>query len=128
MTLTLKGSLLTHTNVTWKIGTRSVYRWEMEFAPIQILKNKTAETLSEEWLIPSNHLPFTFSITAKHNFGMWAREYEYPATGITIHLERNTLGALIGQFYIPTGIFSLLSLISYFINPSSVCFNEDFTH
>ena len=109
-------------------GTRSVYHWEMEFAPIQILKNKTAETLSEKWFIPSNHLPFTFSFTSKHKFVMWAPDYEYPATGITIHLERNTLGALIGQFYVPTGIFSLLSLISYFINPSSVCVNEYLKH
>ena len=35
-------------------------------------------------------------------------------------LHRNSLGLLIGSFYLPTGLFGLLSIGSYIINPDMV--------
>ena len=35
-------------------------------------------------------------------------------------LRRNTFTLLIGGFFIPTSIFALLSMISFFINPDAV--------
>ena len=43
-----------------------------------------------------------------------------PFTGVTIFLKRNTFDLLIGGYYIPTGIFAVLSMISYFIDPDVV--------
>ena len=43
-----------------------------------------------------------------------------PFTGVTIFLKRNTFDLLIGGYYIPTGIFAALSMISYFIDPDVV--------
>ena len=34
--------------------------------------------------------------------------------------KRNTLGLLIGKYYLPTGVFAILSNISYFIRPDIV--------
>ena len=46
--------------------------------------------------------------------------YDYSYAGLTIHLKRNKLGLLIGSFYVPTGIFAMLSMISFAINPEMV--------
>ena len=43
-----------------------------------------------------------------------------PFTGITIILKRNTFDLLVGGYYIPTGIFAILSMISYFIDPDVI--------
>ena len=39
---------------------------------------------------------------------------------IFLTLERNELDLLIGAFYIPTGAFAVLSLVSYLISPELV--------
>ena len=42
------------------------------------------------------------------------------SAGIRIHLKRDRLGLLLGSFYIPTGIFAVLAMASYVINPDAV--------
>ena len=39
---------------------------------------------------------------------------------MTLIFKRNTLGLLIGSYYLPTGVFAILSNISYFIRPDIV--------
>ena len=39
---------------------------------------------------------------------------------IKFNLERNSIGLLLGSFYIPTGTFAILSIGSYIINPDVV--------
>ena len=46
----------------------------------------------------------------------------FPTTGIKIILHRDTIGLLIGSFYMPTGIFAILSITSYVIHPDIVSF------
>ena len=44
------------------------------------------------------------------------------AAGIKIHIQRHSIGLLLGSFYVPTGIFAILSMTSYVINPDIVSF------
>ena len=44
----------------------------------------------------------------------------FTITGVNIILKRNTLNLLIGGYYIPTSLFAILSMISFFINPDVV--------
>ena len=46
----------------------------------------------------------------------------FPTSGIKIILHRDTIGLLIGSFYVPTGIFAILSIASYVIHPDIVSF------
>ena len=92
----------------------------MIFAPIHVLINGTQEKLIDEKSIQNNHLPFEFSLMARESFTLWTKGAQYPATGIRIHAKRNQLGTILGQFYIPTIVFALLSMMSYFINPDIV--------
>ena len=39
-----------------------------------------------------------------------------------IHLQRDGLGLLMGSFYAPTGIFAILAMTSYVINPDAVSY------
>ena len=42
------------------------------------------------------------------------------SAGIMIHLKRDEISLLIGSFYVPTGIFAVLAMTSYVINPDAV--------
>ena len=44
----------------------------------------------------------------------------YSVSSINLQIRRNSLGLLIGGFYVPTGIFAVLSMASYVINPAVV--------
>ena len=66
--------------------------------------------------IPNNHLPYEFSLTISESILVYNYGYYSPHGTILIKAKRNTLGTLIGQFFLPTGIFALLSLISYLIS------------
>ena len=47
------------------------------------------------------------------------------SAGIMIHLKRDGLGLLMGSFYAPTGIFAILAMTSYVINPDAVSYILD---
>ena len=48
---------------------------------------------------------------------------------IKFTFERNSLGLLIGSFYLPTGLFAVLSMVSYIISPDIVSRgNLDLSH
>ena len=76
--------------------------------------------LDQETKLSDGHLPYSFSILGKKEFPITNYEWDYPAIGIRIILKRKTLGTLIGGFYIPTALFAILSMISFFINPDVV--------
>ena len=87
--------------------------------------------LDQETKLSDGHLPYSFSILGKKEFPITNYEWDYPAIGIRIRLKRKTLGTLIGGFYIPTALFAILSMISFFINPdvvSTVYLKGFFTH
>ena len=94
--------------------------------PIKVLNpDTTASILNYEKKIPSTHLPFKFSFTAKDEYHYYQYEFPTPYTGITIHMQRKSLRPLVGAgaFYVPTAIFSSLANISFFIDPDVVIKN-----
>ena len=63
--------------------------------------------------------PFEFELSSITNFTrIYDKKYSY--TGLSIRFNRKSLGLLISGFYVPTGSFALVSLISYLINADSV--------
>ena len=98
----------------------------LNFAPVEILKNdSTTEILDFEHEIPNEHLPYTFFIMNRRGRGLNGFEhynfkYMNPYTGISIKVKRDEVISLIGTFYIPTGSFACLSMLSYFIHPDMV--------
>ena len=87
--------------------------------PIRILREDTKATLlkEEEYVtILNNHLPYDFSLTTGKNFAKYNYEYYSPYSSLIIKAERTKLGSLMGGFYGPTTLFSMLSMISYLIN------------
>ena len=68
-----------------------------------------------EGFLPMNDiaLPFDIRLESLKPFELLQSGYSYSYTGMRIHLSRNSLTQLIGSYYGPTVIFSLLSLVSY---------------
>ena len=67
-----------------------------------------------------SHLPFDIALESLKSFEHVRGEYKYSYVGIRIHLTRNNFGVLIGGYYGPTIIFSMLSLVSYSIKAEIV--------
>ena len=85
---------------------------------IQVLEQDTSSVpleINQERKLQDGHLPYKFSIQGKQEFTLPNYEYNYPVTGIQIKLKRNKLGRLTGGFYVPTAIFSVLSMISFLL-------------
>ena len=62
----------------------------------------------------------SFKISAKINSASTTFGGLYSSTGIRFNLERKSISLLLGSFYVPTGIFSILSMASFVINPDLV--------
>ena len=92
------------------------------FAPVEIIQeDSTTAILDFEEKIPNDHLPYIFSITSHCGvYGHYNFNYTSPFTGINIKVKRDGIARLVGTFYAPTGIFSCLSMLSYFIHPDMV--------
>ena len=69
-----------------------------------------------------SRLPFKITLDSLETFTVLEDGYNYSYAGIKINFTRNKLGVLAGGFYLPTLIFSLLTLLSFAINPDVVGF------
>ena len=78
--------------------------------------------------IETNRLPFIISLESLREHVFTQAGYNYSFVGMKMTLTRNSFGLLIGGYYGPTGMFSLLSLVSFTINPEIVSkgFNVSF--
>ena len=65
-------------------------------------------------------LPFDISLESLEPFEYIQGGMKYSYAGIRLHLTRNDFGVLIGGYYGPTIIFSMLSLVSYSIKADIV--------
>ena len=85
-------------------------KWEAEF---QVYFKK-----SEKISIDSNESPVRFDIklTSIKPYNESEYKYLFSYSGISLELKRSTPGLLFGGFYFPTGIFALLSLVSFSID------------
>ena len=70
------------------------------------------------------NVPFDTRIESISPFNIPLDGFNYSHVGLKIYLERNSVSLLIGSFYGPTSIFSLLSMFSYCINVDSVIKNQ----
>ena len=69
-------------------------------------------------------LPYNVSLESVNEYEFFQAGYHYSFVGMRITLTRNNLGLLMGGYYGPTIIFSLLSLVSFTINPDIVSFKS----
>ena len=106
-------------NCNFTFGCVSVPNGKFNFAPIKVLKEngKTPE-LTGTLQIANDHLDFDIKMEAIGEFGEQTLRYEMAFTGVTLILKRNVIP--IGKFFVPTGCFAILSMISFFINPDVV--------
>jgi len=81
----------------------------------------------KEWMMLKNKNKIPYSIRMKnigagnHDFGdSYFYVQSWSISTIKFSLQRNSLGLLIGSFYLPTGLFAFLSIGSYIIHPDIV--------
>ena len=68
--------------------------------------------------IVSTHFPepFDIKLSSITPFKILDNSWNYYFTGMHMEFYRNTIGSLIGGYYVPTATFSIFSLVSYSIN------------
>ena len=94
-----------------------------QFNDILILKEDgSLEKLEHTIKTTQIHLPFDIFIEPQNTFASLYSIYGYrmSVTGFTFLISRNNIQQLIMEYFVPTGMFSFLSLISYFIDPDVV--------
>lgn len=83
--------------------------------------NYKGQMLNRSRMIKTDHLPFNFVELETLKPYVYAEAgYEYHHTGMKIHLKNRHFDLLLPSYFIPTGCFSLMSLISFTINPDIV--------
>ena len=88
----------------------------------ELIRYKNKQTKYGEGVlnIKQARLPFDIALESLKPFGVVSSGHNYSSTGMRIHFTRNTFGLLVGGYYVPTMIFTLLSLVSYTINSDMV--------
>ena len=89
-------------------------------SPIIFLNDKNVTVDDEPLSIPSQRLPYTLFVESLETSTTFSMIYTRAATGVRFHFSRNTIGLLLGGYYIPTGVFAFLSLVSFIIKPEVV--------
>ena len=88
----------------------------------ELIRYKNKQTKYGEGVlnIKQARLPFDIALESLKPFGVLSSGHNYSSTGMRIHFTRNTFGLLVGGYYVPTMIFTLLSLVPYTINSDMV--------
>ena len=60
--------------------------------------------------------PFNINISSIKPFDLLDNGWNYNFAGMHMEFYRNSIGSLIGGYYVPTAIFSIFSLVSYSID------------
>ena len=104
-----------------KFGSETVSTDKLLFEGVKILNiDGNATELTEKIRFENEHLPYDMWIEAINPFSHYNIGHFSPYIGVTLILKRNTLGDLIAGYYIPTSIFAIFSMISFFIDPDVV--------
>ena len=64
--------------------------------------------------------PFNFEIGLIKPFPRRYLDEQYSYSGFRIKLERKSIGVLQSSYFIPTGVFAVVSMVSFLIHPESV--------
>ena len=77
-------------------------------------------------ILSTSKTPFEINITINDavtkNFG----KFLYSITGIKLNLHRKSISLLYGSYYVPTGMFAILSMASFVIHPDVVSYFKHF--
>ena len=82
--------------------------------------------LEEIWKIVSNFVPFLqylglkIQVESMQPFTILDAGYNYSHAGLRLYFVRYKIGGLMSGFFGPTGLFALLSMISFGISPEVV--------
>ena len=60
--------------------------------------------------------PFNINLSSNEPFETLDNGWSYSSTGMHMEFYRNSIGSLIGGYYVPTATFSIFSLVSYSID------------
>ena len=100
--------------------TQHAYDYVMFEPPTIFKKDKNVSIGDGELEIPTKRLPFSISAESLNTTTVYQMGLKRSATGIRFRFARNTIGLLLGGYYVPTGIFASLSLVSFIIKPEVV--------
>lgn len=108
----------------FKVGDYMQDKDHMILRPPEITyRRKFTNLTSSPLAIQLRHLPFdVIELESLEPFVHFETGYDYSYTGMRIYMRDRSIGPLFSSFFVPTAFFSLLSLISYTINPDIVSF------
>ena len=81
---------------------------------------KVAKNVKKQIHAEQSRLPFDVKLESQDTFDVVITGHPYAYAGMRIYLKRNSLGLLIGGFYGPTAIFTLLTLLSFTIESTLI--------
>ena len=79
---------------------------------------KCCQNKSSSLILTSQKSPFKIEIQI--NPSSFIYNGQVSVASIKLKLQRETIELLMGSFFVPTGMFSILSMMSYVINPEAV--------
>ena len=86
---------------------------QLKLTPTKIYVNVSTTNLTESpLLLQTNRLPYSITVESIPTSITFKGKLMYSTSGIVFNIRRNDIGQLIGGFYGPTAIFTLISLIS----------------
>ena len=70
--------------------------------------------------LEQDRLPYDININVIDPLYILEDGYNFSYSGFDIYFKRNSIGVLSGGFFLPTGLFSVLSLVSFCIHYENV--------
>ena len=77
-------------------------------------------------IISTSKTPFEINITLNDAITKRFGNFLYSIAGIKLNLKRKSISLLYGSYYVPTGMFAILSMASFVINPDVVSYFKHF--
>ena len=71
-------------------------------------------------IVTYHGLPFVIQVSSQSPFSLVMNGYNYSVTGITFSFQRQNLGALMSGYFLPTGLYSIISIVSFAIDKDQV--------
>ena len=93
----------------------------IKLTPTRILVNSSSTNVTKApLLVQTSRLSYKVTVESIPLSFVSRGGIDIKSSGIVIILKRNDIGQLIGGFFWPTGIFTIISLVSFLINPDIV--------
>ena len=90
----------------------------LEFSTAELAKDE--ETAENPDVITYHALPFRITTESIYPFQFTISGYNYSNSGILLNFKRNNFGALLSGYFVPTGLYSFASVLSFAIAKEQV--------